>query len=63
MILLIILKLEEDYGREICNSPCSLIFIADMLAILITHAKEDGKFAGLSPHLVEGGVHSAICGK
>ena len=27
-----------------------------MLAILISHAKEDGQVAGLVPHLVEGGV-------
>jgi hypothetical protein len=30
--------------------------VADMLAILIARAKEDGKVGGLIPHLVEGGV-------
>jgi hypothetical protein len=30
--------------------------VADMLAILIARAKEDGQVSGLVPHLVEGGV-------
>ena len=30
--------------------------VADMLAILITRAKEDGQIDGLIPHLVEGGL-------
>jgi hypothetical protein len=30
--------------------------VADMLAILISQAKEDGQVGGLIPHLVEGGV-------
>ena len=30
--------------------------VADMLAILIARAKEDGQVGGLIPHLVEGGV-------
>jgi hypothetical protein len=29
--------------------------VADMLAILISRAKEDGQVGGLIPHLVEGG--------
>ena len=30
--------------------------VADMLAILIARAKEDGQIDGLIPHLVEGGL-------
>jgi uncharacterized membrane protein YebE (DUF533 family) len=41
------------------GDPLSLLLfsiIADMLAILIARAKEDGQIGGLIPHLVEGGV-------
>jgi hypothetical protein len=36
----------------------SMLFniIADMLAILIERAKEDGQVEGLIPHLVDGGI-------
>jgi hypothetical protein len=37
-------------------SPILFNIIADMLAILIARAKEDGQVEGLIPHLVEGGV-------
>jgi hypothetical protein len=37
-------------------SPMLFNIVADMLAILIARAKEDGQVAGLIPHLVEGGV-------
>jgi hypothetical protein len=37
-------------------SPILFNLIADMLAILIARAKEDGQVEGLIPHLVEGGV-------
>jgi hypothetical protein len=37
-------------------SPILFNIIADMLAILIARAKEDGQVAGLIPHLVEGEV-------
>jgi hypothetical protein len=30
--------------------------VADMLAILIARAKEDGQVGGLIPHLVDGGI-------
>jgi hypothetical protein len=30
--------------------------VADMLAILISRAKEDGQITGLVPHLVDGGI-------
>ena len=37
-------------------SPLFINIIADMLAIIISRAKEDGQVDGLIPHLVEGGV-------
>ena len=37
-------------------SPTLFNIVADMLAILINRAKEDGQVAGLIPHLVDGGV-------
>jgi hypothetical protein len=37
-------------------SPILFNIVADMLAILINRAKEDGQVSGLIPHLVEGGV-------
>src|SRR5438105_6792406 len=37
-------------------SPILFNIVADMLAILIARAKEDGQVGGLLPHLVEGGV-------
>ena len=37
-------------------SPILFNIVADMLAILISRAKDDGQVDGLIPHLVEGGV-------
>jgi hypothetical protein len=37
-------------------SPVLFNIVADMLAILINRAKEDGQFDGLIPHLVDGGL-------
>ena len=37
-------------------SPLLFNLVVDMLAILISRAKEDGQVGGLVPHLVEGGV-------
>jgi hypothetical protein len=37
-------------------SPILFNIIADMLAVLIARAKEDGQVDGLIPHLVDGGV-------
>jgi hypothetical protein len=37
-------------------SPILFNVIADILAILIARAKEDGQFEELIPHLVQGGV-------
>jgi hypothetical protein len=37
-------------------SPILFNIVADILAIIIQHAKEDGQVEGLIPHLVDGGV-------
>jgi hypothetical protein len=37
-------------------SPILFNIVADMLAIIIQRAKEDGQVEGLIPHLVDGGV-------
>ena len=37
-------------------SPILFNIVADMLAVLISRAKEDGQVGSLVPHLVEGGV-------
>ena len=37
-------------------SPMLFNIVADMLAILIARAKEDGQIGGLIPHLVDGGL-------
>jgi hypothetical protein len=37
-------------------SPILFNIVADMLAIIINRAKEDGQVNGLIPHLVDGGV-------
>jgi hypothetical protein len=37
-------------------SPILFNVVADMLAIMIARAKEDGQVDGLIPHLVDGGV-------
>ena len=37
-------------------SPILFNLVADMLAVLIARAKEDGQVGGLIPHLVDGGV-------
>ena len=39
-------------------SPILFNIGADMLAVLIGRAKEDGQVGGLVPHLVEGGSRS-----
>ena len=41
------------------GDPLSLILfniVADMLAVMIGRAKEDGQFEGVIPHLVDGGL-------
>jgi hypothetical protein len=37
-------------------SPMLFNLVADMLALLISRAKQDGQFNGLVPHLVDGGL-------
>src|SRR3954469_12610924 len=37
-------------------SPMLFNIVADMLAILIERAKQDGQIAGVVPHLVDGGL-------
>ena len=37
-------------------SPILFNIVADMLAIMIARAKEDGQVNGLIPHLIDGGV-------
>ena len=60
------IKVNDDLGRYFQTrkglrqgdplSPILFNIVADMLAIMIARAKEDGQVAGLIPHLVEGGV-------
>jgi hypothetical protein len=55
-------KVNDDIGHYFRSrkgdplSPILFNIIADMLAILIVRAKEDGQVEGIIPHLVEGGV-------
>jgi hypothetical protein len=37
-------------------SPILFNIVADMLALLITKAKEEGQITGLIPHLIDGGI-------
>ena len=37
-------------------SPLLFNLVADVLAVLIARAKEDGQVGGLIPHLLDGGV-------
>jgi hypothetical protein len=41
-------------------SPILFNIVANMLAILIARAKEDGQVLGLVPHLFEGGMQMII---
>ena len=60
------IKVNDDLGhyfqtkkglrQEDPVSPILFNIVADMLAIIIARAKEDGQVEGLIPHLVEGGV-------
>ena len=42
-------------------SPILFNIVADMLAIMIARAKEDGQVDRLIPHLVEGGIYPSVC--
>jgi hypothetical protein len=65
------LKVNEDVGRYIQTrkglrqedplSPLLFNLAADMLALLISRAKEERQITGLVPHLVEGGLYSIVC--
>jgi hypothetical protein len=67
------IKVNDDIGHYFQTrkglrqgDPLSLILfniIADMLAVMINRAKQDGRVSGLIQHLVEGGsVNPSICG-
>jgi hypothetical protein len=59
-------KVNENIGRyfqtkkglrqEDPLSPLLFNLVADMLALLISSAKEDGQITGLVPHLIDGGI-------
>jgi hypothetical protein len=59
-------KVNDDVGRYFQTkkglrqgdplSPLLFNLVADMLAILISRAKENGQINGLVPHLIEGGI-------
>jgi hypothetical protein len=59
-------KVNDDVGRYFQTkkglrqgyplSPLLFNLVADMLAILISRAKENGQINGLVPHLKEGGI-------
>jgi hypothetical protein len=59
-------KVNENVGRYFQTkkglrqgdplSPILFNLIADMLALLISRAKEDGQITGLIPHLIDGGI-------
>ena len=56
MILVIISKPKKVLSRGVLCPPILFNIVADMLAILIARAKEDGQIDGVIPHLVEGGL-------
>ena len=56
MTSVIIFKRKKGLRQGDPLSPIHFNIVADMLAIIIARAKEDGQVDGLIPHLVEGGV-------
>lgn len=56
MIWVVFSKQEGFEAREPIIAGAFQSSIADMLAILILRAKENGNFRGLVPHLVDGGL-------
>ena len=60
------IKVNDDIGRYFETkkglrqgdplSPILFNIVADMLAIIIEHAKLDGQIEGVIPHLVDGGL-------
>ena len=55
-IKVIISRLEKDGAKSDPIPPILFNIIADMFAILIEHAKEEGSVEGLLSHITEGGV-------
>jgi hypothetical protein len=49
-------KQKKGLRQEDPLSPLLFNLIADMLALLICRAKEDGQITSLVPHLVDGGL-------
>ena len=59
-------KVNDDIGRYFQTkkglrqgdplSPILFNIVADMLAIMIERAKDNGQFEGVAPHLVDGGL-------
>jgi hypothetical protein len=47
---------KKGFKRRRPLSPLLFNLVADMLALLISRAKEEGQITGLFPHLVEGGL-------
>ncbi|WVZ61551.1 hypothetical protein U9M48_011408 [Paspalum notatum var. saurae] len=51
------IKVNDDYGRQGDPlSPFLFNLVADMVAIPISRAKDNGQFHGVVPHLVDGGL-------
>ena len=59
-------KVNDDIGKKFQTkkglrqgdplSPLLFNLVADMLAILIARAREDGQISGLIPHLIDDGL-------
>ena len=59
-------KVNDDIGKNFQTkkglrqgdplSPLLFNLVADMLAILIARAREDGQISGLIPHLIDDGL-------
>ena len=62
----VVIKVNDDTGRYFQTKkglrqgdpllPILFNIVADMLAILIEHAKSEGQIEGVIPHLVDGGL-------
>ena len=64
-------KVNDDIGKNFQTkkglrqgdplSPLMFNLVADMLAILIARAREDGQISGLIPHLIDDGLSVLQC--